>query len=174
MVKALDNLLVAAGAAYLGEAVIPARAPGHVRPDYWTLPVTQTAVVDIAPSINWQTLVSVVPSDPYEVVINRYVITTIPFPPPAGLTPANFAFRMRDDKGPEPFVTLDFRQNRHNDTLFPLVRQNIFVQMTDIDLFALQVRNTSAITVRVAAALFGWQYWDPDSAGEKTETIVDA
>lgn len=171
-----ERLFVAAGAAFLEDTVLPARRPGHNKPDYWTLPLTRTTIVDVpvtAPGV-WQDLITIEPPDNYQSVVNRFIATTIPAPDVIGLTPATFAFRLIDEKGLEPHISLDIRGNYHYDSVFPLVRRKTWIIQTDVDVSKLQVRNNSGAPVRVAAALFGWQWYDPDAGGELTETITDA
>ncbi len=171
-----ERLFVAAAAAFLEDTVLPARRPGYQRPDYWTLPLTRTVIQDVAPTLPGQftDLITIEPPDNYQSVINKFVATTIPAPDVIGLTPATFGFRFIDEKGLEPFINLDIRSNYHYDTEFPLVRRKTWIIQTDTDVAKLQVFNLTGAPVRVAAALLGWQWYDPDASGELSESIVDA
>ena len=165
-----ERLLVAAGAAFMQETILPVRRTGVNRPDYWTLPLTLTKLRPVPSQAGWQDFLIVDPKVNYEFVIKQYVATLVPYANPAG-----FDFRFVTTSNQPTYVNNAPNANLHVDALYPLVRRDTFLSGTDTDRYKLQVKNETGSDQTFAAAIFGWYYFDPDAAGEKSEGgIIDA
>ncbi len=170
-----ERLFTAAGCAFLEDGIIPCRRPGYQAPDFWTLPVAETRFPTVPSSVQWQDLIRLQPPAYYQMVVDQWIATTLTGPPPA----AGLAFRFLFDEG-RPFGSqLDARVNRHRDPArWPFRKQRVVLPVaSSVDTILLQVLNTTGGPLQLIAALFGWQYYSPESGAERggaEEAVQDA
>lgn len=156
--------------AYLHTTILPSRAPNYQRPGYWSYPVIQTSTQILPSGGGWTDIVTVRSrGDDYDVVLEHYIASLI------GGARTDVAFRfMADDGVPSNIVITPGAEFHHDFTValnerYPLERQKTFIESTLYDVVKIQANNTSGADQQMLCGLFGWEYYNPYSAGERRE-----
>jgi len=162
------KVMLATCFAYLNNTILPSRQPGYQHPGYWSYPIIETSTQILASGGGWTDIVTVRSrGDDYDCVITSYIASLI------GGARTDVAFRIQVDDGVPSSISINPGSEFHHgftqplNERYPLERQKTFIETTLYDVVKIQANNTSGVDQQMLCGLFGWEYYDPYSAGER-------